>query len=469
MCDEVINDSQKQADGTGSGHGSEGQVVLGSLDGISGPGAAACAGYVSTRHEVLELARYWMTEAMDAQIPGCFNEQAGRVRSYGSGRLDHMADVLGQRALNGISAEVEGDFRKRLGDGRWEAFLSANDQERDTIGIEMCSAWERRAGPPGYAVDHLGREAVRTFPEMPGKELANGLRIAADAVESGHVHIAPCDHDWQTDPKKPSRRRTAGGAISVFDCCGRCDAIRERVICPGGSDAETRGEGGQEGAKPSEDSEGLHAWGSDRYVIGSVDEVNGPEASPCPEYVPTRHEVLQLARYWSARWMDIEMSYFFTSAVGSSDWRVHAYAGRRLDRMAEAIGLEAVDKVFGEIREKCREDMDVRHWQIYQSGTDEERTKLVEEMCADTDEEMSQDAETVAPADAAPFYVVDCLGKQAVSALPELPVAEVAAALRLAAESVEAGHFEAPACDHDWQRDLERLPVRDGFIFGSSD
>jgi hypothetical protein len=56
------------------------------------------------------------------------------------------------------------------------------------------------------------------------------------------------------------------------------------------------------------DSHGLGWYGNDRVVIGCVDEVNGPGSIEFPSFVPTRHELVQLAKYWATVQVDLDFS-----------------------------------------------------------------------------------------------------------------------------------------------------------------
>jgi hypothetical protein len=53
-------------------------------------------------------------------------------------------------------------------------------------------------------------------------------------------------------------------------------------------------------ASLSADSEGLGAWGNKiAGTVGHVSEVNGSEACEVPQFVPTKHELIQIAKYCS--------------------------------------------------------------------------------------------------------------------------------------------------------------------------
>ena len=114
--------------------------------------------------------------------------------------------------------------------------------------------------------------------------------------------------------------------------------------------------------------------GNGRYVVGYVDEVNGPGAAEVAVYVPTRHEVTELVKYWYRRVLDNSWCFFVYGGTGSSEWRIKTFAGRRLDRAEVAIGKEAVDAAIKEAREEFRTKVvkDDRLWDIFEHGTEEQ-------------------------------------------------------------------------------------------------
>jgi hypothetical protein len=112
--------------------------------------------------------------------------------------------------------------------------------------------------------------------------------------------------------------------------------------------------------------------------------VNGEGSTPCPDYVPTRYEVLELARHWYFELLDLETYFCYYATVGSDDWRIMAYAKRRLDRMAAALGMDAVEAVYKEVEAEFRKRMGDRDWDVCKQGSPEERTRLQDETWAST-------------------------------------------------------------------------------------
>ena len=88
------------------------------------------------------------------------------------------------------------------------------------------------------------------------------------------------------------------------------------------------------------------------FVIGHVGYIHGPEGAPCPEYVPTRHEVEVLARHWAGVAAEIELFWAAFEQVGSDDTREQPYARARLSAAAKVLGAAAVRAVCDAERER---------------------------------------------------------------------------------------------------------------------
>lgn len=117
------------------------------------------------------------------------------------------------------------------------------------------------------------------------------------------------------------------------------------------------------------DNELLHPWGP----IGHVDEVNGPGAVEVPEFVPTRHELFQLAKYWTATRLDIDFFWFFYATSGSREIRLGPFADRRISRIADCLGDTLVEQACKEAEDEFAKTVDARAWEVFRHGTPEER------------------------------------------------------------------------------------------------
>src|ERR1039458_3474354 len=104
--------------------------------------------------------------------------------------------------------------------------------------------------------------------------------------------------------------------------------------------------------KHSLDSEGLGFHSNGRWTVGSVDEVNGAGAVEMPGFVATKHELIQLVKYWASVRIDIRFVWFANQCVGSSETRLESFSGRRIARIAEVLGDDetsaAVQQAYAE-------------------------------------------------------------------------------------------------------------------------
>ena len=87
-------------------------------------------------------------------------------------------------------------------------------------------------------------------------------------------------------------------------------------------------------------------------VIGYVPEVNGPGAEEIAAFVPTRHELVQIVKYWERIWIENEFFMYWTSQTGSSEMRLSAFAGVRVNRIAEVLGDAEVKAAINEVWEE---------------------------------------------------------------------------------------------------------------------
>jgi hypothetical protein len=128
------------------------------------------------------------------------------------------------------------------------------------------------------------------------------------------------------------------------------------------------------------DNDALLPSGNEKVLIGCVDEVNGAGAVEVAEYVPTRHEIMQIVKYWHLRTLDNNWFFFIYGGTGSSEVRLKAFARRRIARADAAIGEEAVDAAIKEARDEFKTKInDDRLWTIFENGTEEQWKEVLEE------------------------------------------------------------------------------------------
>jgi len=132
--------------------------------------------------------------------------------------------------------------------------------------------------------------------------------------------------------------------------------------------------------EPCPDSEGLGYWGNERFVVGYVDEVNGYNSAVVPDFVPTRYELIELAKYWATIALDLRFDYFLYTQTGSSEWRRDAFASRRVGRIGEILGQDEINKVIDQVYEEYGKKQDARAWAIFMNGTPEEQKAFQDEV-----------------------------------------------------------------------------------------
>lgn len=127
------------------------------------------------------------------------------------------------------------------------------------------------------------------------------------------------------------------------------------------------------------DNSGLGPIGQG-IIIGYVDQVNGSGAEEFEGFVPTRYELIQLAKHWAKVAIDIEYFWFCYEQPSSSEIRLRPFAWRRVNRIADVLGDEAVQKAVDAAYEEYGKRQDARTWNIFLNGTPEERKALQDEI-----------------------------------------------------------------------------------------
>ena len=130
----------------------------------------------------------------------------------------------------------------------------------------------------------------------------------------------------------------------------------------------------------SPDSEGLGFYGNGRLTVGYVDEVNGFGSVEMPGVVATKHELVQLVKYWASIRIDIRFDWFAHQCVGSSETRLESFAGRRIARIAEVLGNDETSAAVQQAYAEYAKSVDPRIWDVFLNGTPEEQSALQEEI-----------------------------------------------------------------------------------------
>ncbi len=118
-------------------------------------------------------------------------------------------------------------------------------------------------------------------------------------------------------------------------------------------------------------------------IFGHVDEVNGAGGKEVPEFISTRHELIQLLKYWYRTAIDIEFEWFVLGQFGSCDRRLNLFAHNRAGRIHELLGHDEADEIIHETFDEFGKEQNERIWNIYVNGTAEEREELQNELYGD--------------------------------------------------------------------------------------
>jgi len=161
-----------------------------------------------------------------------------------------------------------------------------------------------------------------------------------------------------------------------------------------------------ENRKACPDSEGLGFRANQGFTVGYVDEVNGPNSVEMPEFVPTRYELIQLAKYWATIVIDLRFDYFLYTQTGSSEYRRSVFAKRRIARIAEILGQEEVNKMIDQAYEEYGKNQNARAWSIFLNGTPEEQEAFQDEVQEKICEQMERaDRSPLTPEELSKFDV----------------------------------------------------------------
>src|ERR1019366_5859431 len=92
------------------------------------------------------------------------------------------------------------------------------------------------------------------------------------------------------------------------------------------------------------------------------------------------YELIQLGEYWTTIVIDLRFDYFLYTQTGSSEWRLDAFAWRRVGRIGEILGQDQINKVIDQAYEEYGKKQDPRAWSIFLNGTPEEQAAFQDEI-----------------------------------------------------------------------------------------
>jgi hypothetical protein len=123
---------------------------------------------------------------------------------------------------------------------------------------------------------------------------------------------------------------------------------------------------------PNADNEGLGGFPG----LAIPDEVGGAGADEMP-YMPTRSELLVLVKHWIVVYWDYRFAEeFLLEQYGSSGWREASFAERRINRIAELLGDDAVSAAIDEAAASYAANftgLGLKGWHAFWEGTEQEQ------------------------------------------------------------------------------------------------
>ena len=101
-------------------------------------------------------------------------------------------------------------------------------------------------------------------------------------------------------------------------------------------------------------------------VLGHVEEVNGEEGREVTGFIPTRHELKQIVKFWYDELSYLHQKRVDFGVLGSSEYRTMAFGIKRIERARTVLGEEGVNKAMQEVddRNEARKEHEVRQQDI---------------------------------------------------------------------------------------------------------
>ena len=131
-----------------------------------------------------------------------------------------------------------------------------------------------------------------------------------------------------------------------------------------------------------------------------VDEVNGPGAAEVPDFVPTRHELILLLKYWHEVMVGNDYIFFRTGMMSAdTEMRLNWFADSRIFRIVRLLGDKETRKAMDEFHEEYGKKQDQRTWDIFHNGDEEQKRTFHEELRRAFNEEQKRTLSGQIPTD----------------------------------------------------------------------
>jgi hypothetical protein len=281
---------------------------------------------------------------------------ASRPLAVASGPFRDARAALDQAVAGGLVEPAEAAdqlrlVRQRLDDPR--------------LWAEVCHVAERLADAPTWEARRTGFRGERLAGLLAELDGPAALRTKRRGVSDEEVlsevlkGVIPPEREGavsnEDDLSAPGRASREG----VVTCGGADDKdAEERVGPPANQPPETRVDGGSD----------IGVNGHD----GAGDQGRSP-------YEPSREDLRILVRHWYERFLDIRLFEFFYARTSGAEHRGKLEANYNLERLAQALGPEAVQEVVGEVEDEARRRVGEENWRVFTRGTREERQRAQDE------------------------------------------------------------------------------------------
>jgi hypothetical protein len=115
----------------------DGLCYLNIINEVNGPDSAEVLSFVPTRYELIQLVKHWATIIMGYQFDKFVYQQGSpngsRRAVFADRRIDRIATVLGEEAVEKAINEVEEEFIKTVSPRAWLIFTNGIKEERSRI------------------------------------------------------------------------------------------------------------------------------------------------------------------------------------------------------------------------------------------------------------------------------------------------------------------------------------------------
>lgn len=119
-----------------------GPFIVGRVDEINGEDGTEEPAFLATRHELRQLALYWMQERLEHDFDWFLYHSTGskewRWSTYIGRRLNRLHRILGPEAMDSLWTQASTAFRRtwpNLTDDDWRVFSEGSDEDKDDDAI----------------------------------------------------------------------------------------------------------------------------------------------------------------------------------------------------------------------------------------------------------------------------------------------------------------------------------------------